>query len=50
MLLNGKLMAQIGIPGLYGDTKNGAARVMGSEKVDLEGNVSKGLKSVSGTE
>lgn len=49
MLLNGKLMAQIGIPGLYGDTKNGV-RVMGSEKVDLEGNVSKGLKSVSGTE
>lgn len=42
-------MAQIGIPGLYGDTKNGV-QVRGSEKVDLEGNVSKGLKSVSGSE
>lgn len=41
MLLNGKLMAQIGIPGLYGDTKNGA-RVMGSEKVDLEETFQKG--------
>lgn len=45
MLLNGQMMAQIWIPGLYGDTKkqlHGAAQVVGSEKVDLQGMFLKG--------